>query len=111
MTGPTCIGSVMSPSVVVFEPLKPERIRPTEFNIYEESFIWLKVGSCNKSVVPLGSTSTLCTSKQLIQRVSTSASKWGIMTLLGFTGGKDIGSSIGSISSRLALVWIAFTRA
>ena len=63
----------MSPSVVVGTPLKPERIRPAEFNIREESFIWLKVGSCNKSVALPGSTSTLCRSKPLIQRVSISA--------------------------------------
>ena len=70
MTGSACTGSVMSPSVVVVAPLKPERTRPVEFNIREESFIWLKVGSCNKSVALSGSTSTLCTSKSLIQRVS-----------------------------------------
>ena len=39
MIGPTCTGSVMSPNVVVVAPLKPERIRPTEFNICEECFI------------------------------------------------------------------------
>ena len=32
-----------------------------------------------------------------------------IMTLLGFTGGKDMRSSIGLGSSRLSLVWTAFT--
>ena len=64
----------MSPSVVVVAPLKPERTHLTKFNIVEESFIWLKAGSCNKSVALVGSTSTLCTSKPLIQRVSTSAS-------------------------------------
>ena len=49
VTGIACIGSVMSPSVVVVAPLKPERIRPAEFNSPEESFIWLKAGNCNKS--------------------------------------------------------------
>ena len=39
VTGPGCTGNVMSPSVVVVAPLKPERIRPAEFNIHEESFI------------------------------------------------------------------------
>ena len=42
MIGLACIGSVMSPSVVVVVPLKPEMTRPTEFNISEESLIWLK---------------------------------------------------------------------
>ena len=64
----------MSPNVVVVAPLKPERICPVEFNILMESFICLKACSYNKSVVLLGSTSTLCTSKSLIHRVSTSAS-------------------------------------
>ena len=64
----------MSPSVVVVTSLKPERTRPAEFNIREESFIWLKAGSYNKSIAQLGSTSTLCTSKPIIQMVSTSAS-------------------------------------
>ena len=72
--GPACTGSVISPSVMVVVPLKPKRIRPAEFNIPEESFIWLKAGSYNKSVMVPGSTSTLCTSKLLIYRVSTSAS-------------------------------------
>ena len=74
VTGPACTRSVMSPSVVFVVSLKPERTRPIKFNICEERFIWLKAGSCNKSVALLGSTSTLCTSKLLIQRVSTSAS-------------------------------------
>ena len=64
----------MSPSVVVVAPFKPERIRPAEFNIHEESFIGLKAGSYNKSTALPGSTNTLCTSKLLIQRVSESAS-------------------------------------
>ena len=74
MTGPTCTRSVMSPSVVVVTPLKPERIRLAEFNIPEESFIWLKAGNYKNSVALLGSTSTLCTSKSLIHKVSISAS-------------------------------------
>ena len=69
-----CIGSVMSPSVVVVVPLKPEMTRPIEFNISEESLIWLKAGSYNKSAMLPGSTSTICTSRPLIQRLSTSAS-------------------------------------
>ena len=74
VTGLACTGSVISPSVVVVAPLKPERIRSTEFNISGESFIWLKEGSCNKSAALPAYTDTLCTSKSLIQRVSTSAS-------------------------------------
>ena len=74
VTSPSCTGSVMSPNVVVVALLKPERIRSTEFNFCEESFIWLKVGSCKKYVALPRSTSTLCTSKQLIQMVSISAS-------------------------------------
>ena len=64
----------MSPNVVVVALLKPKRIRSAGFNIPEESFIWLKVDRCNKSVALPESTSTLCTSKPLIHRVSTSAS-------------------------------------
>ena len=51
----------MSPNVVVVRPLKLERTSPAEFSIYEESFIWLKAGSCNKSAALPGSTSTLST--------------------------------------------------
>ena len=58
----------MSPSVVVVASLKPERTRLVEFNILEESFLWLKESSCNKSVALPGSTSTLCTSKPLIKK-------------------------------------------
>ena len=53
----------MSPSVVVVAPLKLERIRPVGFNIREESFIWLKATSCNKSVALLGYTRTLITTQ------------------------------------------------
>ena len=74
VTDSACIGSVISPSVVVVAPLKLESICPAEFNISRESFIWLKAGSCNKSTALPESTSTLCTSKPLIQRGSTSAS-------------------------------------
>ena len=87
----------MSPSVVVVALLKPERIHPVEFNIHEESFIWLKAGSCNKSVALPESTSTLCKSKPLIQRVSTSVSQWGTMTLFRFTEGQDMGPFIGLV--------------
>ena len=59
----------MSPSVVVIALFKLERICPVEFNIREESFIWLKASSYNKSAALPGSTKTLCTSKPLMQRV------------------------------------------
>ena len=74
VTGPACTGSVTSLSVVVVALLKPERISPVEFSIPNESSILLKASSCNKSVALPGSTNTLCTSKKLINRVSTSAS-------------------------------------
>ena len=99
MIGPSYTGSVPSPSVVVVVPLKLERIRSAKCSIPEESFIWLKAGSCNKFAALIGSLSTLCTSKQLIHRVSTTASSWDIMTLFWFTKGKDMGPSICSIFS------------
>ena len=74
VTGPACAGSVMSLRVVVVALLKLESIRSAEFNIPKESFIWLKAGSYNKFAALPGSTSTLCTSKPLIHRASTSAS-------------------------------------
>ena len=67
--------------------------------------------SCNRSIALLGSTSTTCTSKSLIHRVSTSASWCEVMTLDGLTGGKDIGSSIGWITLLLSAMWMVFTRA
>ena len=111
MTGLAFIGSTASPNVTVVAPLKPERIYPAEFIIYEESFIYLNADSCSKSVALLGSTNTLCTSKPLIQRVRIGASKWGTMTLFGLIGGKDIGRYIGLVSVRLPSVWMAFTLA
>ena len=74
MTGPVVTGSAISLDVTVVAPLKLERIYPAEFSIYEESFICLKAGNYNKYAALPGSTSTLCTSKLLIQRVITSAS-------------------------------------
>ena len=61
MIDPACIRSVMFLSVVVVVPLKLERIRSIEFNIREESFIWLKADSCNKAAALPGSTSIMCT--------------------------------------------------
>ena len=72
--GLACARAMMSPSIVVVVSLKPERICPAEFNIPKENFIWLKAGSCNKSTSLSGSTSTLCTSKPIIHRVSPNAS-------------------------------------
>ena len=101
VTGLACTGSAMSPSVVVVAPLKPKRTCPAEFNIREESFIWLNAGRCNKSAKLPGFTNALCTSKPLIQRVCTSASLWSQMTLFRFTRGNNIGPSISLVSSRL----------
>ena len=67
-------GRVTSPNFVVVAHLKLERIRLAEFSMSEESFICVKAGSRSKSTALPGSTSTLCTSKPLIQRVSTRAS-------------------------------------
>ena len=87
----------MSPIITMVAPLNPDRILPVELSLSKEMFICLKVGSCNRSVALPGSTSTLCTSKSLIHRVSTSALWCGVMTLDGLTGGKDIGLSIGGL--------------
>ena len=101
-TGSTLTGRAMSPIVTVVAPLKPDRIIPIEFSLSKEMFICLKAGSCNRLAALPGSTSTLCTSKSLIHKVSTSASWCGVMTLDGFIGGKDIGPSIGWISLLLS---------
>ena len=85
----------MSPIVTVVAPLKPNMILPAELNLSKEMFICLKVGSYNRSAALPGLTSTLCTSKSLIHKVSTSASWCGVITLDRLIGGKDIGSSIG----------------
>ena len=85
----------MSPIVTVVAPLNPYRILPVELSLLKEMFICLKEGNCNRSVALLGLTSTLCTSKSLIHRVSMSATWWGVMTLNRLIGGKDIGPSIG----------------
>ena len=85
----------MSPIVTMVAPLKPNRILPAELSLSKEMFLCLKAGSCNRSTALPGLTSTLCTSKSLIHKVSTSASWWGVMTLDGLIRGKDIGPSIG----------------
>ena len=101
----------MLPIVIVVAPLNPDRILPVELSLSKEMFICLKAGSCNRLVALPRSTSTLCTSKSLIHKVSTSASWYGVMTLDGLTGGKDIGSSIGWIALLLSGMWMVFNRA
>ena len=76
----------MSPIVTVVASLNPDRILLTELSLSKEMFIYLKAGSYNRSDALLGSTNTLCTSKLLIHRVSTSASWCGVITLDGFIG-------------------------
>ena len=101
----------MLPIVTVVAPLKTDRILPAEPSLSKEMFICLKAGSCNRSAVLLGSTSTLCTSKSSIHKVSISASWCGVMTLDGLTGGKDIRPSIDWTALLLSRTWIVFTRA
>ena len=85
----------MSPIVTMVASLKPNRILLAELSMSNEMFIYLKADSCNRSAALSGLTSTLCTSKLLIHKVSTSASWCGVMTLDGLIGGKDIWPSIG----------------
>ena len=99
----------MSPIVTVVAPLKPDNILLVEFILSKEMFIFLKAGSCNRLAALPGSTSTLCTSKSLIHKVSTSASWCGVMTVDGLIRGNDIGSSIGWIASLLFGTWMVFT--
>ena len=101
----------MSPIVTVVASLKSDRILPAELSLFKEMFIYLKAGNCNRFSVLLRSTSTLCTSKSLIHKVSISASWCGVMTLDGLIGGKDIGSSTGWIVLLLSRAWMVFIRA
>ena len=103
-------GRAMSPIVTVVAPLKPDMILLAELSLSKGMFICLKAGSCNISVALPESTSTLCTSKSLIHKVSTSVSWCGVMTLDGLTWGKDIGSSIDWIALLLSGTWMVFTR-
>ena len=105
---PSLMGRLMSPIVIVVAPLNPDRILPTELGLSKEMFICLKVGSCNRSTTLPRSTSTLCTSKSLIHKVSTSASWCGVMTLDELIGGKDIGSLIGWTALLLSRAWMVF---
>ena len=101
----------MWPIVNVVAPLNSDRILLAELSLSKEMFIYLKAGSCNKSVAMPGLTSTLCTPKSLIHRVSMSASWCRVMTLDGLTRENDIGSSIGWIALLLYGMWMVFTQA
>ena len=105
---PALTGMVMSPIVIVVAPLKTDKILPAELSVSKDMFICLNEGSCNRSAALLGSTNTLCTSKSLIHKVSTSASWCGTMTLDGLMWGKDMGSSTGWIVLLLTGAWIVF---
>ena len=111
ITSPALTRRAMSPNVTVVTPLKPNMILPVELSVSKEMFICLKASSCNRSVALPRSTGTLCTSKLLIHKVSTSASWCGVMTLDGLIGGKDIASSICWIALLLSGTWMVFTRA
>ena len=104
-------GRALSPIVTMVTPLKPDKILRAEISLSKEMFICLKAGICNRSVMLLRSTKTLCTSKSLIHKVSTSASWCGVMTLKGFIRGKDIGPSIDWIALLLSGMWMVFTQA
>ena len=110
-TDPTLTGSVISPIVTVVAPLKPDRILPAELNLSKEMFICLNSGSCNISATLPELTSTLCTSKSLIHKVSTSTSWCGVMTLDRLIGGKNIGPTIGWIALLLSGPWMVFIQA
>ena len=101
----------MSPIVTMVTLLNPDRTLLAELSLSKEMFICLKVGSYNWSAALPGSTSTLCISKWLIHKVSTSASWCGVMTLDELTGGNDIGSLIGWIALLLSGTWMVFTPA
>ena len=107
-TGPALTRKAMSPIIIVVAPLKQDKILPAELSLSKDIFICLKVSSCNRSTARPGSTSTLCTSK-LIHKVSTSASWCGVMTLDGFIGRKDVGSSIDWTTLFLSRTWMVFT--
>ena len=110
-SGITLTRRAMSLIMIVVALLKPDRILPAKLCLSKEMFIFLKAGRFNRSVTLPRSTSTLCTSKLLIHKVSTSASWCGVMTLDGLIRGNDIGSSIGWISLLLFGTWMVFTRA
>ena len=88
--------------VSVVALLNPDEILPTELSLSSGTFICLKAGSFNKSVVLPRSTSILCTSKLLMHKVSTSASWYEVMTLDRLIGGKDMGPSTDCIARLLS---------
>ena len=77
--------------VSVVAPLNLDKILLAELSLSSGTFICHKAKRCNRSVVLPGSTSTPCTSKLLMHKVSISASWCGVMTLDGLMGGKYIG--------------------
>ena len=95
--------------VSLVAPLNSDKILPVELSLSRGTFIGLKAGSCNRSAALPVSTSTLCTSKLLMHKVSTSASWCGVMTLDGLMGGKDMGPSTGCIALLLSRVFMVFT--
>ena len=103
------MGRAISPMVSVVAPLNPEQILPAKLTLPRGTFIYLKAGSCNKLVALPGSTSTLCTSKLLMHKVSTSVSWCGVITLNGLVRGKDIGPSTSCIALLLSGVLMVFT--
>ena len=96
--------------VSVVAPLNLDKIMSTELSLSSGTFIYLKAGSCNRSAALPGSTSTLCTSKLLMHKVSTSASWCGVMTLDGLMGGKDMGPSTDCIALLLSRILMVFTQ-
>ena len=102
VTGLALTGRAISPTVSVAAPLKPDKIMPVKLSLSSGTFICLKAGSYNKSIALPGSTSTLCTLKLLLHKVSTSSLWCGVRTLDGLMGGKDIGPSTGCISLLLS---------
>ena len=97
--------------VSVVAPLNPNKILPDELSLSSGTFIFLKAGSYNRLVALPGSISTMCISKLLMHKVSTSASWCGVMTLDGLMGRKDMRLSIGCIALPLSRVLMVFTRA
>ena len=97
--------------VSIVAPLNQDKTLPVELSLPSGTLICLKAGSCNRSAALPGLTSTLCTSKLLMHKVSTSSSWCGMMTLDGLMGGKDMGSSTGCTVLPLSAVMMVFTRA
>ena len=92
--------------VTVVAPLNPDKTLFVELSFSNGMFICLKAGSCSRLAALLGSTSTLCTSKLLIYKVSTSASWYGVTTLDGL-GRVNRGKGYGAVNrlNCFATVW------